>query len=157
MTPEQKRERYGDGPWVDEPDRVEFRAFGLPCLIRRHPECGFWCGYVALMPGHPLHGVNYRKLPPMVVHGGEVTYSDACDGDICHVPEPGEPDDVWWLGFHCGFGWDYVPYMYPYLVRAAGHSRLVEAEYSNYRDMAYARLQCEMLALQLAAAAAGGP
>lgn len=41
---------------------------------------------------------THRGLPCLAVHGG-LTYSDRCHDDICHVPAPGEPDDVWWFGF----------------------------------------------------------
>lgn len=91
------------GPWRKEPDRVSFEHAGLPCLLRRQMSSGHWCGYVAVPPGHPLHGKPYDDADARV-HGG-LTYSDECMGDpetgICHVPKPGEPDNVWWFGFDC--------------------------------------------------------
>ena len=30
---------------------------------------------------------------------------------ICHIPDQGEPDDVWWLGFDCLHGGDLAPGM----------------------------------------------
>jgi hypothetical protein len=53
------KEKWGDGPWTLEPDRLEFEAHGFPCLLNRAPVTGAWCGYVAVPPGHPLHGVWY--------------------------------------------------------------------------------------------------
>ena len=50
---------WGDGPWQQEPDRVEFRHPGLPCLLVRHPRLGVWCGYAAVPPGHALYGKPY--------------------------------------------------------------------------------------------------
>lgn len=104
------RDRTGwpPGPWDAEPDKVEWRdhATGLPCIIRREPIGGAWCGYVAVPPGHPWHGLRVSALAADVnVHGG-LTFASPCheaeDGTgICHVPEPGEPVDVWWLGFDC--------------------------------------------------------
>jgi len=86
------------GPWHDEPDEERFEAHGHPCLLLRNP-LGAWCGYVAIAPGHPWHGIDYGQIDAEV-HGG-LTYANACAGHICHVPKPGEPDDVWWLGFDC--------------------------------------------------------
>lgn len=149
MTRDEKLAKYGDGPWLDEPDRVEFRVHGLPCLIRRNTEMGFLCGYVAVPPGHPLHGMQYRtanQLAPLRAHG-EVNYSKPCQDDVCHVPRPGEPDDVWWFGFHCGFGWDYIPGYYQWTHHGFG-------DIEDYRDLPYVRAATERLALQLAAVVA---
>jgi hypothetical protein len=87
------------GPWHDEGDHEDFRSpEDVPCIIHRN-RVGAWCGYVAVPPGHPWHGANYTEVPAEV-HGG-LTYSDGCNGEICHVPSHGESDDVWWLGFDC--------------------------------------------------------
>ncbi len=61
---------------------------------------GHWCGYAAIEPGHPWHGRHYDDVPAEA-HGG-LTYSDRCTGSVCHVPKPGEPDDVWWIGLAPG-------------------------------------------------------
>jgi hypothetical protein len=146
MTREEKLAEFGEGPWLEEPDREEFRAQGLPCIIRRHKELGFLCGYVAVPPGHPLHGMDCQAayaLARLRAHGDAVTYAQPCADDICHVPRPGEPDDVWWFGFHCGYGWDCIPQHGPWLGR--------EPRLEEYRDLAYVRSECEALALQLAA------
>jgi hypothetical protein len=118
--------KYGDGPWRDEPDRLEWRdsATGLPCLIKRGP-LGQWCGYVAVAPGHPLHGVDTGAMPSEVdlaTHGGAVTYAGPCQEGaegvgICHVPRPGEPADVWWIGYDCMHAWDLVPAMHRHMRR----------------------------------------
>lgn len=101
------KSQWPDGPWKDEPDRKEWRHLGLPCLMVRQKNHGAWCGYVAVPPGHPLHGVHYDECD-VSVHGG-LTYSDKCHGRVCHVPAPGEPDDVWWLGFDCAHCGDRTP------------------------------------------------
>lgn len=49
---------WGQGPWQDEPDAIDFYAYGLKCAMRRGPT-GAWCGYVALPAGHPLWGKSY--------------------------------------------------------------------------------------------------
>ena len=121
------RADWGAGPWDGEPDRVEWYDGDLPCLALRGPH-GAWCGYVAVPPGHPWHGISYMECTrghgpdcyehsiPAEVHGG-LTFAGECqphdettaDAAICHVPRPGEPDDVWWLGFDCSHAWDRVP------------------------------------------------
>lgn len=107
-----QHEHLPPGPWSDEPDRIEFEHAGFTCLMRRNPHMGFWCGYVGVPPGHPWHSKTYQELEEVEVHGG-LTYSEACDGDptggVCHVPKPGEPEHLWWLGFNCGHGGDLVP------------------------------------------------
>ncbi len=46
------------------------------------------------------------------MHGG-LTYAAECDGDdICHTPEPGEPEHMWWVGFDCAHGFDCVPVLH---------------------------------------------
>ncbi len=126
---------WTDGPWTSEPDRVEWRTNGLPCLIVRADTTGALCGYVAVPKGHPFHGVGYDDVPDVSVHGG-LTYSDACGGHVCHVPQPGEPDDVWWLGFDCAHSGDMSP-AYDY--------------HGIYRDVAYVRAEVDSLAAQCAA------
>jgi hypothetical protein len=128
---------WGEGPWQTEPDRVEFEHSGLPCLLVRGP-LGGWCGYAAVPPGHPLHGTPYNDVD-VEVHGG-LTYADRCQGHICHVPKPGEPDEVWWLGFDCGHYTDLLPGMTKYNFNQDG----------TYRDVDYVRAETERLAEQLA-------
>ncbi len=100
---------WGPGPWQDEPDRVEWEHLGLPCLIVRSDSSGSLCGYAAVPPGHPLHGKDYNEVD-LSAHGG-LTYCGTCRGDICHVPKPGEPDDVWWFGFDTAHFMDVMPKM----------------------------------------------
>ena len=131
------RYQYGPGPWDDEPDRLEFEAHGLPCLMRRQ-DLGAWCGYAAVSPGHPLHGKHWDEVD-LYAHGG-ITYAAGCsaDGEICHVPKPGEPDDVWWFGFDCAHCDDLVPWM-------VGQGMGI----GEYRDVDYVKNQCIELAAQL--------
>lgn len=50
---------WGPGLWHEEPDRLEWTtAAGLPGLALRGPM-GAWCGYAAVLPGHPLYDVWY--------------------------------------------------------------------------------------------------
>lgn len=140
MSEERKydKSRWEAGPWEDEPDKLEWRdeSTGLPCLIVRGPV-GALCGYVAVSPGHPWHGKHYDGCDADV-HGG-LTYSDKCAGAICHAAKPGEPDDVWWLGFDCAHLGDFIP----------GIRDRFEA--TTYKDIAYVRRECATLAGQVAA------
>ena len=79
------------------------------------------------------------------VHGG-LTYSGPCrpvrkdGGGVCHVPDPGEPDNVWWFGFDCAHAGDAMP-QYNSL-----HNFNRD---DSYRDIDYVTRQCGALALQL--------
>mgnify|MGYP001589404555 CR=1 FL=1 len=128
------------GPWDAEPDRVEWRHAGLPCLILRNFD-GALCGYAAVPPGHPDHGRDYNDIYADV-HGG-LTYAGKCAGAICHVPATGEPDAVHWFGFDCAHYGDFAP----------GHAaswRTIAPD-DSYKGMAYVTAQVNGLAEQLAA------
>lgn len=60
---------------------------------------------------------------------------------ICHLPEPGEPDDVWWFGFDCAHFGDCSP-AYDNLLRDG-----------EYRTLEYVEHEVGALARQLAALA----
>lgn len=149
------KSEWGPGPWQDEPDRLEWRHKGVPCLVRRSPSTGAWCGYAAVEPGHPWHG--QPELDNVDVHGG-LTFASRCHGDICHVPEPGESDDVWWLGFDCGHAGDDSPGLRAAIRKIDGQlppnlrggDRLL-FEGDVYRDLAYVKGECESLADQVIA------
>lgn len=159
---------WGPGPWQDEPDKAVWvdETTGLDCMIVRN-HYGALCGYVGIPEGHPLHGRDYND-----VHGG-LTFADAChpsDDDpgrgICHIPQPGRPDSVWWFGFDCTHAFDVAPRM-----AADNRKRYEEAKtkgdlegmriwrnlegdgpmQSRYRSLPYVIEQVEGLAHQLAA------
>lgn len=141
-------ELWPAGPWDQEPDKVQWPDpdTGLPCLAVRGPV-GAWCGYVGVPPGHPYHGVDYHQVPADV-HGG-LTFSDKCaaEGDdpahgICHIPGPGEPHDVWWLGFDCAHWHDIAP--------AVIERMPFRHEQQTYRTLGYVKAECTSLARQLA-------
>lgn len=145
MTPELiaafrvDRSGWPAGPWDSEPDRVDFHHAGFACLALRAGRQGNWCGYVGVPKDHPAYGGDYNDLD-VQVHGG-LTYGSACDGErICHVPAPGESDDLWWLGFDCLHFRD----------RAPGFSFHADPD-AEYRTLTYVRNEIESLADQLAA------
>jgi len=186
---DETRATWGPGPWQEEPDRIEWRdeATKLPCLIVRQ-QSGVLCGYAAVLPGHPLHGVDYgarspalkeawerRKSTPIgtlaagpvavlcamtaddeaprpefvfEVHGG-LTYSGACQGHVCHEPEPGESDAAWWFGFDCSHRDDLRPSS---AFKYGGYG-----EDGVYRDVEYVRGEVTKLAAQLGALAPPSP
>lgn len=158
-TREAERAQWGDGPWRDEPDKVSWTdpATGRPCLIHRGPG-GALCGYVAVDPGHPLHGIGFTDdaMPVLDVHCG-VSYSEGCQDSpdessgICHVPAPGAPDNVWWFGFHCASFRDVEPSTAAFLAEVLGSNPLRQrlSDGQTYRDVAYVIGQCERLARQL--------
>ena len=114
MTPEEiaaykvDKSTWARGPWDDEPDRVDFRHAGLPCLAVRHQDWGHWCGYVAVPKGHPAYGVDPFREDLGI--SADINYGAACSPPICHVPAPGEPDDVWCRG---AGAWEHVVYTCP--------------------------------------------
>lgn len=153
---------WGPGPWQDEPDRIEWvdAATGLTCLmLRANPTFGVWCGYVAVPPGHRLHGVDYDapEAVEYAAHRG-LTFTGPCMDDVrpkreqvCHVPAPGEPDDVWWFGFDCGHGGtDLSPAMAARGIGMPAIMRALERPSEVYRDVAYVSERCRALAAALA-------
>lgn len=157
---------WGEGAWQHEPDKVQWtdEATGLPCLAVRHPSGGHWCGYVGIAEGHPLFEVSYGDCPQghedcwghspdsiLDVHGG-ITFSDLCDEKsqphgVCHIPEPGQPDHVWWFGFDTAHACDLSP----------AWAHLYTRENDVYRDLPYIQAECRRLADQLEEMAAKQP
>ena len=145
---------WGDGPWSAEVDKEQWsdERTNLPCLIRRSRH-GSLCGYVGVSEGHPWFE---RGDMEVVVHD-EITYAAFCQegGEaetICHVPAPGEPDRVWWLGFSCGGTWDISPAMEARDRIKYGWEPIRTGD-ESYRDIAYVKDQCALLAVQARAAA----
>lgn len=153
---------WGRGPWQDEPDKVQWQdeKTGLACLIRRAPGVGSLCGYVGVPQGHPWHGMDYGDVDASV-HGG-LTFAQACgEGDeatsICHKPEPGEPQHLWWLGFDAAHSGDLCPTIKADMAQSVG---MVSAMFGGpvlgrsyagtYRDLEYVREEVTSLARQAA-------
>lgn len=147
---------WGPGPWQHEPDKAQWidPATGLPCLMVRN-HAGSLCGYVGVAEGHPLFGKGYDDAD-LSVHGG-LTFADSCQESadeghgVCHIPEPGQPDHVWWFGFDCSHCFDYSPALLPVLRRVGIRRTAALERGQTYRDLAYLTQQCADLAEQLAA------
>ena len=150
QPPKIDKSAWGPGPWQDEPDRVDFVHAGFACLAnRRGDELGHWCGYVGVPKEHPAYGKQGEDVD-VEVHGG-VNYAHKCAGEICHVPAPGMPDDVWWLGFDCAHAGDLAPGLRAVLRRVGIPDREQSIFRDEYRTLAYVRREIESLAEQLAA------
>lgn len=149
------KSKWGRGEWQDEPDKIQWtdEDTGLPCLVVRGPS-GALCGYVGVSEGHRFFGKEYssgdydseeyRQSPGSLLeaHGG-ITFSDFCRESpdhrgICHIPGPGEPDRVWWLGFDCAHYGDHCPAF----DRGFSHE-------SDYKNLFYVQSECRSLAQQL--------
>jgi hypothetical protein len=95
------RAKWRPGPWMDEPDFVEWRTDGAPYpLLIVRGQMGALCGYVGVPEGHAFHRAMNRddradlgSLP-----------EDITAGTMCTplFTPTGEPPTCWWLGFHCG-------------------------------------------------------
>ena len=161
---------WGPGEWQDEPDRVDFVAFGFACFALRHAQHGHWCGYVGVPREHALYGKTYDQIRTLQVHGG-VDYAAACDPPICHVAPEGMPDDVWWIGFDAGHTWDKSPGRDARMRKMAADSRhegldsaadaferaMMPTRPEVYRNLYYVRNQIQSLAAQLAGAGPARP
>jgi hypothetical protein len=150
-VPTYDKKRWPPGPWDGEPDRTEFvTEAGFPAITLRN-RWGALCGYVGVPPGHPWHGKSYDDLydheadGSIDVHGG-LTYSESCQGFVCHEAKLGEPADVWWLGFDCAHAWDITPATQAYRLERTGTEYCCGEEV--YRDLAYVKAECEKLARQ---------
>jgi hypothetical protein len=153
-----ERASWPPGEWDSEPDLVEWRdeATGYPCLIVRGPV-GSLCGYVGVPPEHPCHGKPYGEVDGQVNAHGGLTFSNSCQegGDICHVPLPGEPAEVWWFGFDCAHSGDVSPGLLA-IRRKMGedHPELADFERSGmwretYKTIAYVQGEATTLAAEL--------
>lgn len=136
------RTNWPTGPWDEEPeDKLQFEHVGLACLMLRNNQ-GAWCGYVGVPAEHAAYEKSYNAVD-VDVHGG-LTYEGKCAGAICHVPAPGMPDDVWWLGFDTSHWGDEAPGQ----LAIWGGS---EGSQGTYRTQAYVMDQTRQLAEQLKA------
>jgi hypothetical protein len=134
------KETWGDGPWMQEPDRKQWQHAGYACLIVRN-HMGALCGYVGIPEDHPDFEADCMNVD-ISAHGG-VNYCGF--GPVCYVPEPGMPDNVWWFGFDCGHPpIDFLPVLHGML----GDMPIVLPS-GKYRDIAYVTQEVEDLADQL--------
>jgi hypothetical protein len=147
---------WGPGPWQQEPDKRQWKDVitGLPCLVVRGRN-GAFCGYVGVNEGHPWFGRHKYEIDAEV-HGG-VTFALACERDgeqssnICHQPDQGEPDKVWWVGFDCAHSLDLLPSQPGWPLRGVDFD-LPEWAQPVYRDLSYVERHVGYLALEATSA-----
>lgn len=124
----------------EEGDYMEFEAYGMPCIIKRHSA---WCGYVGVPKNSRLDGKGYSfysqsengisKLEEAInnieVHGG-----------LTFAGKRKENDDTWYFGFDCGHCDDLTKYD-------------LEVDYDlgnrQYRNKEYVIKETKKLALQI--------
>jgi hypothetical protein len=136
---EQKRQWFGDGEWVTEPDFAEFEHSGYQCKIVRmiilenssEAFGGHLCGYVIIPPGHPWYGKRMDEID-CECHGG-LTFA-------------GEHPDVaeknYLVGFDCAHAFDIVPSMKSYQELKLSLFNL------TYKNFDYCVEQCKKIAEQ---------
>jgi hypothetical protein len=95
------KEKY-PGEWSNEPDNITWYHPDcyIVCCMHRHPQFGFWCGYL---------GLDYipEKVDNTLFHGG-VTYNQS--SLRCYSAAENEPLIKTWLGFDCGHIFDAQPF-----------------------------------------------
>lgn len=146
------KSEWNRGAWDSEPDKMQWQDedTGMPCFIVRGPS-GALCGYVGVSEAHLFHGKNYDDIctkdgKHIDVHGG-LTFADRCQPTedesrhICHTPDEGDLDNVWWFGFDCAHIGDLCP--------SYSH-RVGDYGYDTYKTLAYVKSQVRYLARQLA-------
>lgn len=98
LTKEKKKELYGEGPWIYEPDHVTFTHAGRICHIYRHQDWGHLCGYVEILEDSPIKDIDVFDMP-FSVHGG-ITFSDKLKFD---------DNENFAIGFDCAHANDLSP------------------------------------------------
>ncbi len=147
MDRDEKLEAFGEGPWLDEPDQIEWvdPDSGLPCTVRRN-DMGNLLGYVDVWPNHPAWGETDYDSVPVQVHGG-LTYAGSSSAGA-----------GWWrFGFDAGHGWDIIPRS-DKMLRDSGPLagrplRDYQDEQVTYKGVDFMKEQCAQLAAQLRAMA----
>jgi hypothetical protein len=83
-----------------------------------------------------------------VMHSYEAWLEKARSRSICHLVDPEESDDVWWLGFDCGHAYDLAPGMIAQM-RELGVASWRADSTDVYRTIEYVKDQIADLAQQL--------
>lgn len=159
------------GDWDSEPDNFDFEHAGYKCALRRNSG-GAWCGYVGIDKLHPWYGKEYGDkvaVPEAIlkrnidldkigvinlfcanledVSNGEIEIVLAVDvhGGITYSNDGvrGAEEGLWWFGFDCAHSGDLCPKYDSSFDR-----------HGIYRDMNYAKRECQSMAEQISAFAA---
>lgn len=87
----------------------------------------------------------HAEWRPILTKGYRAYVEKKTATGICHVPDPGEPETLWWLGFDTVHAGDYAPGMAA-ISRRLGFTREWE---DAYRDLSYVETETQNLASQL--------
>jgi hypothetical protein len=164
---EQSEQLDPDKPWRTEPNSKTFESSGYVCTMKRNPETGVWCGYVAVPAGHPWYGLARTESVTPVVEleftartgpfdllgeaftpkrpVGQIGLTLAVDvhGGVTYAGKPSDNED-WTFGFDCQHAGDVMPRM---LEKPGFPVALFDGW--SYRDLDYVTGQCARLAAQL--------
>lgn len=137
---------------------------GAPCAIIANHELGFRCGYTAVGPAHPWHGLScsapFRNPRTgdtwdtehelhidslLSAHGG-LTYSGT---DLLALPDEDKTGDLWWFGFDCNHYSDgHDPELLDEALASVSRSYLLQRS-GTTRSRKYVQREVEQLAAQL--------
>ena len=87
---------------------------------------------------------NFIQKWQPVIDNYQIWKEKAQSEFICHIPNPSEPDNIWWFGFDCAHVGDYSSMVIQSLGFKGYHSRK-----EIYRDINYVKQEIKSLALQL--------
>lgn len=147
LSEEDKLTWWGEGPWIDEPDYVEFEHKGIKCIVKRvffyegvHVFGGHFCGYCNIPEYHPLYnkfdGDSFDNFSFLSVHGG-ITFAE--NG---------------WIGFDCAHARDIIPSMVMNKEISDRMSEIMGVEndishYKRYKELNFVEDEVKRLADQI--------
>ncbi len=138
------KSNWGEGDWLNEPDKAQWNSRGLICLIIRDDD-GHFYGYVGVPPNHPYYQKGHEDVN-LYAHGGmnfsgtlQLEESQPEENQSGESASENANKTIWWFGFHCGHTGDLRP-----VVRHQDRNNPV------YRNLHYVMCEIETLADQLA-------
>lgn len=153
---------WGQGEWQEEPDLILWQDAhsGLFAMASRDEDFGNLCGYVAVPPGHRLHGADLCDSG-LTAYGG-VNFSSSInypESKHAELHQAMAQANLWWFGFDCMQALnDIYPGMQgPGIESSQGNTKQMKTAFQNlqrsngatYKNTAFVMNQCEMLAAQL--------
>lgn len=131
------RTGWAKGEWDNEVvDRLDWVCSGYVCRVARN-DLGVWCGYVGIPKNHPAYQKKFSDIE-VRIHGG-LTYSGTDTSQ-----------NIWWLGFNCGHGWDIIPAFKNEEDELKTLSKIsLKRGWASYKSIGYAIKETRHLAEQL--------
>lgn len=137
---DEKLQRYGEGPWIEEADEFEGRHMGLRFLVLRMPGPGVLNGYVEIPPQHPWSVKPDLTRAQIVIHGG-VSYARH---EYPGFGKAHKKTRALWVGFDTGHSGDLAPG----ITRFAPSLRNMPGY--TYKDLNWVLERCRTLAEKIA-------